>query len=1186
MDSFPKSQIVEFNRTNIISIEQALTEYQSLLEGHQAFKDSQFDITFMDISSGQRLHLQLTDTANATLALQALNLTPDAGYDSDDVVSEQSSLYISEVLLFAIALEHDALKSQLRRTAQAMVDYARYENDTSEMWVDDMRVFGAEALYMMAIKDADDAVYLAQFFIPYWDDEHANGYEDMLLSLIKRHGWCDAMMKAFVWCDNAAFRFAFYGCNWEEPSPEYQPLGVYLQQNPQHYQRFIELIKQRFTAQPMLAYSESDDLNSQSPVLAIYKSLFPEFCGWEQEEEIELQLGRHFIHGTLENEAMDLQRQLKNELDEPLMSYAQSVFKKREDERLDEARQEALEAEQGGIRMLTDFIATLDNNEALLKYVIVNENPSVLDTLKPFDIWAHCKAHAPTLYFAMDNACWDTDGLDNLRENIHRVFAYPANDLLAEEDSFVDVEFEHGTLSKAFVVAGENSISHVQSAHIMLRLLDIFYRLLAQQTLSAELCEMLTGEGDYQAIMTTEAYYARFDPAPSTPKGELSKHDKRKLEQLIGCFSDLDDPITRTMLEEADNLFRQRICCDTSQWDEDDLGTDALKAYLLLKDTNNQINDTYTAELQAGLSEVFERALALLLERAHIQGQGHSKENGFNNTELEQVKNFFTEDDAELSQQAIIALFDKHLHRDEVCRQSDLYFPKISEKQIGYHFFSDHDDDYQRVALICFWLKQVAIPEAKIAERLWQLLITMAPTKMIRHISRLYSHHNYKLEFGNQLDEINFYEMLNRHGIAQDYTLAFEVEQSIDSQFRKKEYLALVELMGSNIPSSHEQSSMIGATHKRQAQALLRGLDYTYQTHKLEFHQDVALRFPQLPFALDYDFRQCLHQFIALNNQSWETVIAHQFSSSTLFFGFMSDPDDLPKKLRLPLRMHPEADISQTRHRDGMSWIGVTIAQRVGDELLLLVGDKDIAGREQLHVRGEVLVLDSNVDASVVIDAVHKLPSQTGRQHLIEETLWSYLQGDTRYEVMAPLFNAYMLEATIVDLDEYRTYSLGQFLWRIDTQRSERLLLLLANHSYRAYKVIMELLVEGDMDKRVQDGNIDLETRLNLAHDDYEEHAYNKLMDWLMSHDVKRELIVLFAIKNYRNCMGEHLAALARKGELKSILPYLHVNNRAALVDILAKQADAATLLEIFKSDKSRQVRDRIESATRSMTNA
>jgi len=53
MDSFPKSQIIEFNRTDINSIEQALSEYQTLLDGHQAFKDSQFDIAFMDISSGK-----------------------------------------------------------------------------------------------------------------------------------------------------------------------------------------------------------------------------------------------------------------------------------------------------------------------------------------------------------------------------------------------------------------------------------------------------------------------------------------------------------------------------------------------------------------------------------------------------------------------------------------------------------------------------------------------------------------------------------------------------------------------------------------------------------------------------------------------------------------------------------------------------------------------------------------------------------------------------------------------------------------------------------------------------------------------------------------------------------------------------------------------------------------------------
>ena len=44
MDSFPKSQIIEFNRTDVTSIEQALVTYQTKLAARQAFKNSQFDI--------------------------------------------------------------------------------------------------------------------------------------------------------------------------------------------------------------------------------------------------------------------------------------------------------------------------------------------------------------------------------------------------------------------------------------------------------------------------------------------------------------------------------------------------------------------------------------------------------------------------------------------------------------------------------------------------------------------------------------------------------------------------------------------------------------------------------------------------------------------------------------------------------------------------------------------------------------------------------------------------------------------------------------------------------------------------------------------------------------------------------------------------------------------------------------
>ena len=293
-----------------------------------------------------------------------------------------------------------------------------------------------------------------------------------------------------------------------------------------------------------------------------------------------------------------------------------------------------------------------------------------------------------------------------------------------------------------------------------------------------------------------------------------------------------------------------------------------------------------------------------------------------------------------------------------------------------------------------------------------------------------------------------------------------------------------------------------------------------------------------------------------------------------------TDISDLPKKLRLPFRLHPDADISQSRHCSGMSWINATIAQRVDDELLILVLDKDAANYDQLYLGGQLLIVDNDIDAATVIDAVQQLPEQAERKQTLATSLWAYLQGETCYEDFAPVFNAYLTTETVVGIDEYRCYSVGQFLWRIDKPRRERLLLLLANHSYRAYKIIVEQMVNAHMDRQVSQGKIDLATRLGLDSDDYREIAYKELMDWLFAHEVKRELLVLFAIKHYHNGMGEYLAQLARSGELKPLLSYLHISNRAALVDILAQQTDAAELLTIFKGEKSRQVRDSLAAAT------
>ncbi|MCG9732094.1 hypothetical protein L1D44_20095 [Shewanella sp. Isolate13] len=1187
MDTFSQLQVIEFNRHSPASIEQALQSYQAQLEAHQAFvRGGRFNLMFMDNSSGTREHLQLDMLQDQQLAMAALTLNPDGGHLSSYVVSDERLLYLSETLLFALALEHESLYPQLRKTAQAMVDYARFENDTSEMWLDDTRVFGAEPLYMMAAKDANDATYLAQFFIPYWDDEHAVGYGDMMLSLLERHGWCEAMINAFVWCDNHSFRFAFYGSDWEQPAPRYQPLGDYLKANPDKYPRFIELVKQRFHAQPALVYSEHDSLEEQKPILNLYLTLIAECCG-KDSEEMNCELAEHFINDSLENEAINLQNQLKQELSGKLCCYAGSIAQQQK-QRIERAeRKEVRDEYLGGLKMVSEFLLSLENSHALLSYISTGEQAELLNEVEPFNIIPHSEKHALTFFEAIQESCWDMDDFDHVRDNFHEVMEHLAKDLLQDNDEDMDEDASNGFISRvnpkpenvSLASANTQPESQVRSAQTMLRFVDIFYRFFGQQAFNDEMCDLLTGETEYQAIIGVDDYYTRFMPsgAEQKPANGISRAEQRTLESLLDEFIDIGyNQISAEMLEQADELFANRACLNCQDWPEDELGIDALCAYLLLKDKQQNCNDGYTQALQAKLNGVFERAVNLMLENADILDDGPFTEKGLNDTELQQLKAYFTEATPELNQQQMLALLNQHLYSQDICRQAYLYFPKISPQQKSYSFLDDRDDDYQRVILSCLWLKQLDTPEAINAERIWQLLITMAPIRVVHLVAKAYSEHSRKLRFESAIDESNFFDMLNNHGIDKAFTLAYQVEQFSASTSRTEDYLNLVELMGE---LDNEQQGMMAAARRNDAKALLRGLDYSYQPTKLEFHKHVAMRFPNMPFALDNELQQCLSEFIQLNNNSWEEVIESKFRDYVIFSDFVTDGAELPKKLRLPAKLHPNAELSQSRKNDRMDWIYSEILQQVGDELLVLVADKDAARDGNIYVGGQVVILNDKIDAQSVIDAVKNLPSPEQRRTQVNQNLWAYLQGELSYDEFAPQFNQYISYETTANLKEYRSHALSQYVWLLDDERCGRLVELLANHSYQAYKVFTDGLIYGYMDQLALQGKMDLASRLACDEDDYEEAAYQALLDWLFSQNVKPEYLLLYMIKNYRPCMGEYIAAMAQRDEIKPLMSFLYIDTKAALVDILAKQADGSDFMTLFAKEKSRKIRDRVEAA-------
>ncbi len=278
MNQFAKSITIAFTLDQPESIRRALQQYQQHLSDGSAFRAREFDVEFVALlPDATQRPLQISDITDTELH-QATCLALSKGNDDishlqHTVINADDEVYISEVLLFALAMQHAPLLAEVVETAKAIVAYARRHNNTDDMWVDSMRLFGAEALFVLASYDVQYLVLLAQYMVRNWDDEHACGYNEFLSHFVQKYGWSRAVLNAFIHCDDRYTRIMMYMHRWESRLTYEEP-GKYLRANPEEYRWFKQALTTRLMTTPMLMHPNGEALNEATPVHDIYESLF------------------------------------------------------------------------------------------------------------------------------------------------------------------------------------------------------------------------------------------------------------------------------------------------------------------------------------------------------------------------------------------------------------------------------------------------------------------------------------------------------------------------------------------------------------------------------------------------------------------------------------------------------------------------------------------------------------------------------------------------------------------------------------------------------------------------------------------------------------------------------------------------------------------------------------------------
>lgn len=475
MDQFDKSIKIGFELNNVESIRAALQEYQELLKEDKAVVDEVFQVEFVKLINNRMHPLQAVD--GEPELFEEMRFT-----NACDLYRENIELNgnASEAIFFAHALKHEEMLQEVVNTAKEMAAYARRHNDTWEMWVDDMGVFGIDALYVLARRHPEYAYFIGGFIIPYWDSEHASYVFEYMASLYITYGMDDNMLKMFCYCDNEEARQSMIGCGWYIDMEDSLDLAAYFKENPERYAKFKEILLERFKDQPFLQYSDSE--HTERPIHSFYQTIMSSSMkDIDIDEDDESVMEAEFITDTFDNEASQLHKQIEaavgKALTEPYVDpYEEDDY---DDYDEDDDLWENL------------FLEGFEDGEEIWNYILYGEDDSILEELEPIDLE---KLAAEKGLKIQKRFNYYLGGIDTLRGEFHNIF-----------NEFIGLYYEEPEDDNGFIININGR--DVTGRETVIRAIEVFHKLMGEKPFAYDFYEeIITGK-----IMKPNAFSEKFD---------------------------------------------------------------------------------------------------------------------------------------------------------------------------------------------------------------------------------------------------------------------------------------------------------------------------------------------------------------------------------------------------------------------------------------------------------------------------------------------------------------------------------------------------------------------------------------------------------------------------------------------------------------------------------------------------
>jgi len=1171
MEDFPKNIKIEMQPDNIASIRAALQRYAILMHSAEAFQPADFS-TFLNVEfvvadnetlprrlqyADVGLHYPLLETC---FALNDERRRPNLEHR----IEFGDEQYISEPLFFAHALQFPELKEDIIAAAKAMIYYARGANNTDNMWVDDMHVFGLESLYMLARVYPECSWLLAQLHIPYWDFEHVVCSGVYINALAEQYDWSRDMIKAYLWCDNATLRQCFYGhvdCGGVEDE-NLPNLATHLKEHPADYTFFKQTLIDRFKQEPVLAYTNGDDEEDEQPVFKFYQTLQLNWGtkqNYSEDDEDEL-AQQFFIEDTLENEAGALQELIEQAIDTPLIKIAASRVSDLDDDEDDDYFIQG----QGTEILQEFFIKGIDNGVQIWAYITQGVSADVLNDIEPVDI---IKLVAEKKLRLKKKTDWFIGALDTLDEQLVDVLGDYLYDLFDDEDDEDEDDEDEAVSNSGFIVSiqvrkdGANEredspiADNTQSGQQLLRTLDVFKVLMDVEELNDEVRELVVEDHE---LLSDEAFDRRF--GSFTPTKALSPEQIRSktVQDLSALVDDIfDSKIDQDHLQKFDRYVeRDRDALLDLHWNPKNLVCYALAAHQLRKDFDIRYGDEVTQKLLDFLDVSFlECFLERLFEQSQLKPGQYNNDTGLDEADQALIRAHFTQPmpkggNEKVARAEVLALLRQHLSVDEN--------KQITELQPYYELFFYGGG--QAETMVCYrLLKRVPLQIMPLLARLFELLVALAPQRIINYIAHMETD-DATADFDDELKRIDFFDHLATQGIPCPAILAYQAMNPTDDDDEDKDYQRLVSLYSE---IDNDDNSMFGSMYKQQATDLAEGLKRVPQQQRVSFYHAVHKKFPEMGFRAEAEFWSTLQRFIKKNTVSWDEKLVRQFSAEeTVYFG---DIDEFVTELPI---MRDANTIADQRFTTSRFEHDVLVMQQRGEAWYLLKHDKDLKFEvlQGQYIRpvtsycARVLVLTEEVTADKIAQMLTPQQPELNRTERIFSELSAYLNGQGNFTDIQALCRLELDPALKSVADYYGDCGLENFIWKLDAEFRDRLVQLLIHISAKGIELVAEQHSEND---RFDSDDCD---------DDEQQTA---LLAYLLSQQPPMSHLVKYCIDSDEDVFHQYLIHLGREGVLFSETGELSVKKRLLLLDMFDEYDDTESLIAHFKDDPSRKVSSR-----------